>query len=69
MISKVYDQIVFGHWNYLNIFSFLAYSYYWPKIKDIIYYYIQNCYICRYIKAFRDQYKSLSKLISISISF
>lgn len=65
----MHDEITFCYLKHQKIFSLLACNYYWLKIKNIIYYYIQNCYPCKFTKVFQDKYNSLLKSLSIPLQF
>lgn len=49
--------------------SFLAHNYYYPKIKDIIYLYIKNCYTYRCIKTSKNWYNNILKFLKIFMNF
>ena len=53
------DQILSGHPEQQKNFNLLARNYYWLKIKETVYQYIQNYNICRQAKGPRNQYNGL----------
>ena len=65
VIREVHDQIAFGHPGRQKTISLLARNYYWPKMKDTVHRYIQNCHTYRRAKASRDRYNGLLKPLSI----
>lgn len=67
LIRKIHYQIVTYYSDCQKTICFLVCNYYWPKIKDIIYCYIQNCHTYRLAKVFRNQYHSFLKLLLIFI--
>lgn len=68
VIREMHDQIASGHPDWQKTMNILACNYYWPKIKNTIYRYSQNCHICRHIKTSRDQYNNILKSLLIFIS-
>ena len=66
VLREVHDQIASDYPGCQKTVSLLARNYYWPKMKDTVYRYIQNCHICRRAKAPRDQYNGLLKPLPIS---
>ena len=65
MIKEVHDWIASGHLSRPKTIGFLAPNYYWPKIKDEVYCYIEKCYICRRAKTSKYQYNNLLKSLPI----
>ena len=65
VLREVHNQITSSHPRRQKTVNLLARNYYWPKIEDIVYSYIQNCHICRPGKAPRDQYNGLLKPLPI----
>ena len=61
----VHDQIATGYPGYQKTISFITWNYYWPGLKKMVRYYIQNYHICRYAKASKDWYNSLLKPLPI----
>ncbi len=65
VIRKVHDPITIGHPGYQKIVSFITQNYYWPGLKKMVQYYIQNCHSCKCAKAPRDRYNGLLKPLPI----
>ena len=65
VIRNVYDQIATGHPGYQKTINFIAQNYYWPGLKKMVWRYIQNCHTFRCVKAPRNWYNGLLKLLPI----
>lgn len=65
IIRDVHNQIVINHLGYQEIIILIAQNYYCSELKKIVQHYIQNCYSYRHVKALKDWYNVLLKLLPI----
>lgn len=66
IIKEIYDQPAVGHSGVEKTLNMTRRHYYWPRMQQIIEQYIQNCHMCRKIKAARDTYNRLLQPLLIS---
>ena len=65
LIREAHDLLISEHSDMNQTLNLLRWSYCWSKMRTMIKHYIQNCYICRRLKASRDQINELLKSLLI----
>ena len=65
VIQEVHDQPAVGHAGVRKTMLLIQQHYFWPRMKQEVDQYIQNCHVCRKAKAPRDQYNGTLKPLPV----
>ena len=65
-IQEIHDQSACDYFKITRIYKLFKREYYWRSIKITMIIYVNNCYICKRIKAPKDREYNLLQSLFIS---
>ena len=65
VIKKINNQSAVGHFGTEKTLEMVWCHYYWPRMKEMIQWFIRNCHMCKQAKAAQDTYHGLLQSLPV----
>ena len=65
IIHEAHNPPVTGHLSWHKTYDLVAHHYWWPRMVEMVWWFVCNCHACLWNKTSQDKYHDLLKLLAV----